>query len=83
MARLNIERQQLLEPERMAFARKQIERFGYDVEQIGTTTLRFVFRGSPVLVYPYSGWFTGRTVTDGRGIGKLLHQLEQKKAGTL
>ena len=44
------------------------------------TTLQFIFRGSPVTLYPYSGWFTGKTVKDGRGIHNLLKQIPMRWA---
>lgn len=44
------------------------------------TTLQFTFRGSPVTLYPYSGWFTGKTVKDGRGIMNLLKQIPMRWA---
>lgn len=52
----------------------------YPVTEVNATTLQFIFRGSPVTLYPYSGWFTGRTVTDGRGIKNLLKQIPMRFA---
>lgn len=52
----------------MEYARNQITALGYPVTEVKRHTLQFTFRGSPVTLYPYSGWFTGSTVTDGRGI---------------
>lgn len=49
---------------------------GYNVEQPDPRTLRFMHKGSPVTLYPYTGWFTGKTVTDGRGIHNLIRQLK-------
>lgn len=69
------ERQQALQPGRIEYARTQLQALGYDVEQIAPTTLRIIHRGSPVIIYPYTGWFTGKTVKDGRGINNLLKQL--------
>ena len=76
MARLNEERQRALEPIRVAGCKRELEQMGFDVEQIGTTQLRFMFRGSPVLFYPYSGWHTGKTIKDGRGFKNLINQLK-------
>lgn len=76
--RLDIERQKELEPKRMEYARNQITALGYPVTEINATTLQFTFRGSPVTLYPYSGWFTGRTVNDGRGIINLLKQMPMR-----
>ena len=50
------------------------------ITEVNATTLQFTFRGSPVTLYPYSGWFTGRTITDGRGIKNLLKQIPMRFA---
>ena len=76
----NRERQQELQPGRVDYARTRLEALGYCVTEIDATTLQFTFRGSPVTLYPYSGWFTGRTVTDGRGIKNLLKQIPMRFA---
>ena len=80
MGRLDIEKQKELEPKRMEYARNQITALGYPVTEVKRHTLQFTFRGSPVTLYPYSGWFTGRTVTDGRGIKNLLKQIPMRFA---
>lgn len=80
MGRLDTERQKQLEPERMNYARNQLTALGYPVTEINAKTLQFTFRGSLVTLYPYSGWFTGRTVKDGRGINNLLKQIPMRWA---
>lgn len=76
----NRERQQELQPGRVDYARTRLEALGYPVTEVNATTLQFTFRGSPVTLYPYSGWFTRRTVTDGRGIKNLLKQIPMRFA---
>lgn len=76
----NRERQQELQPGRVDYARTRLEALGYPVTEVNATTLQFTFRGSPVTLYPYSGWFTGRTITDGRGIKNLLKQISMRFA---
>lgn len=76
----NRERQQELQLGRVDYARTRLEALGYPVTEVNATTLQFIFRGSPVTLYPYSGWFTGRTVTDGRGIKNLLKQIPMRFA---
>lgn len=73
--RLDQEREKKLQPQRMEFARKQIEGYGYEITYQDETRIEFYFKGHKVLFYPYSGWFTGKTIRDGRGIEKLLKQL--------
>lgn len=74
------ERQQELEPGRVEYARTRLEALGYPVMQINATTLQFTFRDYPVTLYPYSGWHTGKTIKDGRGIHKLLKQIPMRWA---
>lgn len=76
----NRERQQELQPGRVDYARTRLLSLGYPVTEIDATTLQFTFRGCPVTLYPYSGWFTGKTVKDGRGIHNLLKQIPMRWA---
>jgi hypothetical protein len=73
--RLDTDRQKELEPKRMQYARNQITALGYEITEENATALKFVFKGATVTLFPYSGWHTGKTIQDGRGIGKLLKQI--------
>jgi hypothetical protein len=76
MARLDMERQTNLEPRRMDFAKKEIEKKGYVVWKTSETQLRFEYEGGHcVNFFPYSGWATGATIKDGRGLKHLLKQI--------
>jgi len=76
MARLDVERQKALEPTRMEHAKKEIEKKGYTVRQVGDTELQFIHTmGHFVYFFPYSGWHSGSTIKDGRGLKKLLAQI--------
>ena len=79
MARLDIERQQRLEPQRIEYAVRRIEELGYAVTERDNVKIKFLFKGKPVTFYPYSGWATGATIIDGRGLRKLLKQIEIKE----
>lgn len=74
--RLNQERQQHLEPRRMQYAIDQLSEHDVHIIHMGEKSLKFLFKGHPVTFYPYSGWFTGKTVQDGRGIDNLLKQIQ-------
>lgn len=78
MARLNIERQNKLEPKRMAYAHERLTTLT-DVDIIETTDKRIVFKfkGEKVTLYPYSGYFNGKSVRAGWGIDYLLDQLKK------
>jgi len=74
--RLNIERQEKLEPERMEYAKKAITNMGYKITGETKTWIRFYYKECPIMFYPYSGWATGKSIKDGRGLQKLLNQLK-------
>lgn len=75
MARQDIEMQKELEPKRMDYARRKILELGFAIEQETKTAIRFRFKGELVTIFPYSGWHTGKSIVDGRGINNLLLQL--------
>lgn len=77
MARLNKERQEKLEPKRVDYsynALKEIE--GVSIIKRTDTEVRFLWKGHMVKFYPYSGWHTGKSITDGRGFKNLIKQLQ-------
>ena len=81
MARLNIERQQRLEPKRIDYAVRRIEKLGYEIIHRDNHMIKFIHKGQPVFFYPYSGWATGKTIQDGRGLQRLLRQLHHGQMG--
>jgi len=74
MPRLDIERQLSLEPERVRVTKEQLEGLGFTVESFGNR-LEFEYNGSIVRFWPYSGWFAGKSILDGRGFKHLLKQI--------
>lgn len=76
MARLDTERQWRLEPERMKYALGKIVELGFEVSYQDNVKFCFEFKGCKVTLFPYSGWHTGRTINDGRGLENLLKQLK-------
>ena len=78
MARLNEDRQRALEPKRIDYAVKQIAALGYEVIARDNTLIKFIHKGKTVTFYPYSGWATGASINDGRGLKHLLSQLTKK-----
>jgi len=73
--RQDIERQKEFEPKRIEFAKQQIKSLGYKITFECSTRIEFVFRNEVIKFFPYSGWHTGKTIKDGRGINKLLKQI--------
>jgi hypothetical protein len=76
MARLDTERQKENEPKRMLFCKEELQKRGHVVNVVSNNCIEFEYKGAVVKLFPYSGWFTGKTVTDGRGITNLLKQLD-------
>ena len=37
--------------------------------------IEFEYKGQPVKYFPYSGWATGKTIKDGRGLKNLIKQI--------
>lgn len=64
-----------VEPDRMAYAKKKITDLGFEVTE-GEKCFHFLFKGSVVTFYPYTGWASGKTIVDGRGIKELLKQIK-------
>lgn len=75
--RQNQEREARLQPKRMETAIAAIEQLGLPITFKDETTLRFTYNGSTVSYYPYSGWHSGKSIRDGRGLDNLLKQLKQ------
>lgn len=64
------------EPSRWKYVLSSLRDKGYEpVEDKENKCIRFSFRGNTITVYPYKGWFSGKSIKDGRGINKLLKQI--------
>lgn len=75
MARLDFERQKRLEPKRIEYAVSRVKELGFEIVQRDNTQIQFVHKGQTVTFFPYSGWATGKSIEDGRGLERLLEQL--------
>lgn len=64
-----------LEPERMDSTKKALMQFGAVIHFENEFELRFMFKGSEVRFFPYTGWHTGKSINDGRGYRNLIKQL--------
>lgn len=78
MARLNIERQEKLTPVRIQKAIDELTKIGIKLEYQDDTEIWFYWKGSRVKFWPYSGWHSGRSIKDGRGLKELIKQLKNK-----
>ena len=75
MARLDKEKQKQLEPKRIEFAKNKIQNLGFEITEETKTSISFIYKNSSIIFYPFSGWHSGKTIKDGRGIEKLIKQL--------
>ena len=76
--RLNKKRQTQLEPLRFMKAMSIFKNLGLDPVDLRANKqqcINFQFKGHNVSYFPYSGWATGKTIKDGRGLQNLLKQL--------
>ena len=75
--RLDQEREERLEPARMASCSQTLQRMGYKVTT-STKEIKFTHNGNTITLWPYSGWFSGKGIKAGRGFKRLVEQLQQK-----
>ena len=64
---------------RLAYDKEQITALGYAITHETETELNFLFKNHNVKLFPYSGWFSGKSVKDGRGLKNLLKQIAKQK----
>jgi len=75
--RLDQAREAAIQPIRMQTAKTQITMRGFEIKKETATSIEFEHKGHPVTFFPYSGWHSGKTINDGRGLKQLLNQLEK------
>jgi hypothetical protein len=62
---------------RMDYAGKAIANLGYPCTwDHKMKCLLFQYKGATIRFYPFTGWHTGKTIKDGRGLNNLLKQLQ-------
>lgn len=76
MARLDSQRQKRLEPKRMEEAKRKIGAIIPNLYDQTSNSISFDFNGHKVTYFPYSGWATGKSINDGRGLENLLKQIK-------
>jgi len=74
--RLDQEREKALTPTRAEFARNIINHLGLEIVFDNDTEIHFMFKNEVIKLFPYSGWHTGKSIVDGRGIEKLINQIK-------
>ena len=74
--RLNKERELEFQPRRVNFAIEKITAFGYEISKHNLSQIQFTFKNETVTFFPYSGWASGKSIVDGRGLENLLKQIK-------
>ena len=78
-AELKKELRKQKEPQRVFFAMNKLIRLGYNPAfHTAEKYIEFEFKGSPVRFFPFTGWATGKTIKDGRGLENLLKQIKEE-----
>lgn len=74
--KINKERRERLEPGRMTNAKNAFRERSIPFIQLDEKTLEFELNGYVNKYFVYTGWATGKGITDGRGLKKLLKQFD-------
>lgn len=74
--RIDTERQKELEPKRIEHVKKLLAKRNIPIEYESNREIRFIHKGKRIVIFPYSGWFSGKGIVDGRGISNLIKQLK-------
>lgn len=75
---LTRERRDRREPGRSEYVMAELRKRGYSpVWDEQEKAVRFDYKGNTITVWPHKGWFSGKGVKDGRGVRKLLNQLDR------
>lgn len=75
MGTIRQERKSELEPSRLEFAKKQLTKHGIEFVEENPGKLIIDHKGETISFWPYTGWHSGKTIQDGRGIKNLIKQL--------
>lgn len=75
MSRINKEREQALQPQRMRSTKDKLIGMGFNIAYEDETRLEFIFNNERVSFWPYSVWHSGKSIKSGRGFSRLLRQL--------
>ena len=75
MSRIDIDRQDRLEPQRIQKAKEELLKKNVEIVSVTDKEITFTHKGSLIKFFPYSGWHSGKTIKDGRGLKNLLEQL--------
>ena len=64
-----------IQKKKLEYAKYRLEENGIDIVAQSEYQIQFFFQGHKVYFFPRSGWHSGSTIIDGRGLNNLLKQL--------
>ena len=67
-------------PGRMRHAKKRITSLGYKITQETQYELEFRYNCETVKFNPFTGWASGKSIRDGRGLQNLIDQITPRAA---
>lgn len=74
--RLNKIRQEKLQPKRIENTEKTLSQMGFEIHKTKCTKGLVCTRDSlKFIIYPYSGWWSGKGIGSGRGFVKLIEKI--------
>jgi len=76
MSRLDKDKQKKLEPKRIKNVKKTLSQMGFETYLTKCEKgLKCNREGVSFIIYPYSGWWSGKGIGQGRGFVKLIEKL--------
>jgi len=78
LKQLAVENRDTHEPGRREYVMAALRERGFSpVWNEEKKAVMFDYKGNTITVWPYKGFFSGKGVKDGRGVRKLLNQLDR------
>lgn len=78
MARLDKENVKQKEPIRFNYALDEFKKKGVKIIFINDKRIDIEYKNHTIQFFPFTGWHTGKSIKDGRGIKNLLKQLNNE-----
>lgn len=70
------ERNKHINEKRKEYAIIQLDKLKVEYTYEDDVEIRFLWKGNEIKLFPFTGWFSGKGIKDGRGINNLLKQLK-------
>ncbi|MGB0896863.1 MAG: hypothetical protein ACPGRW_06045 [Flavobacteriaceae bacterium] len=64
------------EPKRFNYALDAFKKLDIEITSINASQINIIHKNEIIRFFPYTGWHSGKSIKDGRGIKKLINQLK-------